>query len=93
MQEASWHVRCASGNAAPTKDWLNEAQHMKDVSITKLARHEHGLSTLEYSVLFVIILVGAIMLWTKLGDTLLAQFGEASAEDTHESSPERVSTP
>jgi Flp pilus assembly pilin Flp len=33
----------------------------------KLARDESGLSTLEYTILFVIIVVGALTLWSKLG--------------------------
>ena len=33
----------------------------------KLGRDQSGLSTLEYSILFVIIVVGALTIWSKLG--------------------------
>ena len=36
----------------------------------KLARDQRGLSTMEYAVLFVIIVVGALSLWGALGDKL-----------------------
>jgi hypothetical protein len=36
-------------------------------SFKKLARDQQGLSTLEYTILFVIIVVGALSLWSKLG--------------------------
>ena len=38
--------------------------------VTKLARDERGMSTLEYVVLFVIIVVGALTFWSKLGGKL-----------------------
>lgn len=33
-------------------------------------REQHGLSTLEYVILFLIIVVGALTLWSKLGNEL-----------------------
>lgn len=33
----------------------------------KLTRDQSGLSTLEYTILFVIIVVGALTIWSKLG--------------------------
>lgn len=33
----------------------------------KLAHDQRGLSTLEYTILFVIIVVGALTLWSKFG--------------------------
>ena len=38
--------------------------------LDKLARDQRGLSTLEYVVLFVIIVVGALTFWSKLGGKL-----------------------
>ena len=38
--------------------------------LMKLAKDQRGLSTMEYAVLFVIIVVGAIVLWTNLGTSL-----------------------
>ena len=46
---------------------------MKNTQIKKLARDQRGLSTMEYAVLFVIIVVGALALWTKLGKSLADQ--------------------
>jgi Flp pilus assembly pilin Flp len=43
---------------------------MKNLFIKHLARDERGLSTMEYAVLFVVIVVGAITLWSQLGDDL-----------------------
>lgn len=40
---------------------------MRMSSFKKLARDQQGLSTLEYTILFVIIVVGALSLWSKLG--------------------------
>jgi Flp pilus assembly pilin Flp len=45
----------------------------KNTQIKKLLRDQRGLSTMEYAVLFVIIVVGALALWTKLGKTLAEQ--------------------
>jgi Flp pilus assembly pilin Flp len=55
-----------------------EAQIMKNALLKKLARDERGLSTMEYAVLFVIIVVGALTLWTKLGDTLVQKVGDGT---------------
>jgi len=41
--------------------------------LTKLAKDQRGLSTMEYAVLFVIIVIGAIVLWTELGTSLADQ--------------------
>jgi Flp pilus assembly pilin Flp len=43
---------------------------MKSALSKQVARDQHGLSTLEYVILFVIIVVGALALWTKLGPEL-----------------------
>jgi Flp pilus assembly pilin Flp len=44
---------------------------MKTTLSEKLERdEERGLSTLEYVVLFVVIVVGALTLWSKLGGQL-----------------------
>ena len=46
---------------------------MKNTQIKKLLRDERGLSTMEYAVLFVIIVVGALALWSNLGRSLQTQ--------------------
>lgn len=43
---------------------------MKISLFKKLARDQRGLSTMEYAVLFVIIVVGALTFWSKLGGRL-----------------------
>jgi Flp pilus assembly pilin Flp len=43
---------------------------MKSALSKQVARDQHGLSTLEYVILFVIIVVGALTLWSKLGGEL-----------------------
>lgn len=40
---------------------------MKSALSKQVARDQHGLSTLEYVILFVIIVVGGLTLWSKLG--------------------------
>jgi Flp pilus assembly pilin Flp len=45
----------------------------KNTQIKKFVRDQRGLSTMEYAVLFVIIVVGALALWTKLGKSLAEQ--------------------
>lgn len=48
---------------------------MKSGTLAKLARDQRGLSTLEYVVLFVIIVVGALTFWSKLGGKLTENLG------------------
>jgi Flp pilus assembly pilin Flp len=43
---------------------------MKHAQLKKFTKEQHGLSAMEYSVLFVIIVVGALALWTKLSRSL-----------------------
>ena len=43
---------------------------MKSSPLATLARVQSGMSTLEYAVLFVIIVVGALTFWSKLGGKL-----------------------
>jgi len=43
---------------------------MKSALSKQVIRDQHGLSTLEYVILFVIIVVGALTLWSKLGGEL-----------------------
>jgi Flp pilus assembly pilin Flp len=44
---------------------------MKKKSLIKrLTRDQRGLATMEYGVLFVIIIVGAVIIWSKLGSTM-----------------------
>jgi Flp pilus assembly pilin Flp len=51
---------------------------MKNSYIKKLARDQRGLSTMEYAVLFVIIVVGALALWSKLGKSLADQVSQGN---------------
>ena len=46
--------------------------------LTKLAKDQRGLSTMEYAVLFVIIVVGAIALWMNLGESLAGQVADGT---------------
>ena len=52
---------------------MNNKQIVKKNQIKKLSKDNRGLSTMEYAVLFVIIVVGALALWTKLGKSLADQ--------------------
>jgi Flp pilus assembly pilin Flp len=49
---------------------------MQNAQLKKLGKDERGLSTMEYAVLFVIIVVGALALWTKLGASLANQVSQ-----------------
>jgi Flp pilus assembly pilin Flp len=50
--------------------------------IKKLSKDERGLSTMEYAVLFVVIIVGAIATWSALGQNMFDQLSEGA--DTFE---------
>ena len=52
---------------------MNHNPIVKKNQIKKLRKDNRGLSTMEYAVLFVIIVVGALALWTKLGKSLADQ--------------------
>jgi Flp pilus assembly pilin Flp len=54
---------------------------MKNMQLKKLARDQRGLSTMEYAVLFVIIIVGALALWTRLGKSLADQGDQRDQRD------------
>ena len=43
---------------------------MKPALSKQVASDQHGLSTLEYVILFVIIVVGGLTVWSKLGGEL-----------------------
>ena len=53
---------------------------MKSSWLTKLARDQRGLSTMEYAVLFVIIVVGGLTLWTNLGAKLTTQMNNGTTK-------------
>lgn len=53
---------------------VSHAKHC-EASRPQLLRDTRGLSTIEYAVLFVTILIGALALWAKLGNSLGAQLG------------------
>jgi len=38
-------------------------------------RDQRGLSTMEYAVLFIIIIIGSLALWSRLGRSLAGQVG------------------
>lgn len=65
---------------------------MKSALSKQVAREQHGLSTLEYVVLFVIIVVGALTLWSKLGvelsDNLDDGAGTFDKAESSDGSPE-----
>ncbi|MDD9947443.1 MAG: hypothetical protein OXU20_40765 [Myxococcales bacterium] len=44
----------------------------------KLRQDEAGLSTMEYAVLFVIVVVGGLGLWTTLGTNVNSRVGAAN---------------
>jgi len=50
----------------------------------KLWDADHGLSTMEYAVLFVVIVVGALAAWAALGNDLTTQIdqGRVKYRDT-----------
>ena len=55
----------------------------------KLKKDQKGLSTMEYAVLFVIIVVGAIALWSALGQDLATRISKGTDTfktnlDTHQ---------
>jgi Flp pilus assembly pilin Flp len=43
---------------------------MKNTLVNKLARDQRGVTTMEYGVLFVLIIVGSILTWSGLGNTM-----------------------
>ena len=55
---------------------MNNEAIVKKNQIKKLSKDNRGLSTMEYAVLFVIIVVGALALWTKLGKSLADQVSQ-----------------
>jgi Flp pilus assembly pilin Flp len=71
-------VALGVGNQRKRSARLNQeaTDTMKNTQIKKLSRDERGLSTMEYAVLFVIIVVGALALWTKLGKSLADQVSQ-----------------
>jgi hypothetical protein len=43
------------------------------VETRSLIANQHGLSTMEYAVLFIVIIVGTLALWSKLSKSLAVQ--------------------
>jgi Flp pilus assembly pilin Flp len=67
---------------------------MKSALSKQVVRDQHGLSTLEYVILFVIIVVGALTLWSKLGGELSDDLDDgAGTFDKPESVYEATPTP
>jgi Flp pilus assembly pilin Flp len=48
--------------------------------VQKLSRDQRGLSTVEYVVLLVLIVVMAVALWNLFGDMLAGKLGDAADE-------------
>ena len=51
---------------------------MKLANIRKLARDQKGLSTVEYTVLLVLIVACSVGLWQSFGDDLVLKLGESN---------------
>jgi Flp pilus assembly pilin Flp len=67
---------------------------MKSALSKQVASDQHGLSTLEYVILFVIIVVGALTLWSKLGGELSDNLDDgAGTFDKPESADEAAPSP
>ena len=67
---------------------------MKSALSKQSAHGQHGLSTLEYVILFVIIVVSALALWSKLGRELSVNLDNgAGAFDKPDSVPAALHTP
>lgn len=50
---------------------------------SKLRRHECGTTTLEYAVLFVVLIIGALTVWRKLGTTLHSKVARGTERFDH----------
>jgi Flp pilus assembly pilin Flp len=48
--------------------------------LNKLVRDRRGLSTMEYSVLFVVIVVAAVVLWKTLGEKIANKVAEGTQQ-------------
>jgi|GEM_PF-4674131 len=71
---------------------------MKSALSKQVVRDQHGLSTLEYVILFVIIVVGALTLWTKLGGELSDDLDDGAGtfdkpESAYEATPTQATSP
>ena len=53
---------------------------MKLANIRKLARDQKGLSTVEYTVLLVLIVACSVGLWQSFGEDLVTKLTGANAE-------------
>jgi Flp pilus assembly pilin Flp len=59
-------------NASPSER-ISRGIDMKFALTNKLARDERGVSTMEYAILFVLIVVGSIAAWSTLGGTMTSK--------------------
>jgi len=71
---------------------------MKSALSKQVDRDQHGLSTLEYVILFVIIVVGALTLWSRLGGELSDDLDDGAGtfdkpESTYEATPVPTQSP
>lgn len=48
--------------------------------IGALVRNEKGLSTMEYAVLFVIVVAATVGLWRAVGDHLVSELSDAAGD-------------
>ncbi len=53
---------------------------MKFENMRKLARDQKGLSTVEYTVLLVLIVACSVGLWQSLGEDLVEKLGASNVE-------------
>jgi Flp pilus assembly pilin Flp len=58
--------------------------------LAKLRTDQRGLSTMEYSVLFVLIVVGTVGLWTTLGKQIVSTVGGATNNYKENVTPDKV---
>jgi Flp pilus assembly pilin Flp len=61
-------------------------------SWSRLARDVRGLSTVEYTVLLVLVVTGAIGAWSKLGGNLITKV-QAGADSIGSLAPDTSGTP
>jgi Flp pilus assembly pilin Flp len=46
-------------------------------NVRRLGKDKRGLSTVEYTVLLVLIVAGAVSIWNKLGQNVIDQLGKS----------------
>jgi Flp pilus assembly pilin Flp len=59
---------------------LIERSPLRKADLRRLLRDERGLSTVEYVILLAVIVVGAVGIWTSIGDNFKTSLGRADDE-------------